>query len=118
MNRRIFIVWGGIILACCCLGGLGSAILVGCQKPSLTTHWEYKVLTVPAPDADPKANASVPVTEAALNPLGAQGWELVGSYEEENTVFPNFSADTKIVTGIESNVRPSQVVLLFKRPLP
>lgn len=49
-----------------------------------------------------------------LNKLGIKGWELVGVYLEMETAFPNFAlGDT--VQGLKSNVRPQDVVLLFKR---
>ncbi len=45
---------------------------------------------------------------------GAKGWELVTCYLEMETAFPNFG-DDKFVIGIKSNVRPSRLVLIFKR---
>lgn len=79
--------------------------------------WQYRVLYVPAPKAPNETGVTIKVDEAAMAAVGGDGWELVSSYEEYNTVFPNFSQDQKIVTGIESNVRPTQLVLIFKKPL-
>ena len=79
--------------------------------------WEYKVIYTPVPNTLNNVGAAATVDEVALATAGKDGWELASSYEEYNTVFPNFSADQKMVTGIESNVRPFQLVLLFKRPL-
>ena len=51
-----------------------------------------------------------------LNALGSDGWELVGTYSELETKFPNYGND-KYVTGIQSNVRTASIYLIFKRPL-
>lgn len=42
------------------------------------TRWEYKVWSEGV-----RARLSVPRFEADLNELGAEGWELVGSYADE-----------------------------------
>jgi hypothetical protein len=80
-------------------------------------QWQYKVVYVAAPKPSSDQPTSIKVDEAAMASAGGEGWELASSYVEYNTVFPNFSQDQKIVTGIESNVRPTQLVLLFKKPL-
>ena len=105
------------------LGIPAFALAFGACSPAIgpkvtPARWEYKTLSLQAANNDPQLRTTVTVDEAQLNALGTQGWRLVSSYEEYATVFPNFSADARIVTGIESNVRPTQVVLLFERPLP
>jgi len=99
------------------LVGLG-VLTLGCLG-SGPVQWEYKVITVESdlsrtgPDA--MSSFTVKVDEDTLNSLGLANWELVGSYVEHNTSFPNFGND-EYVTGIRPNVRPSAVVFIFKRP--
>ncbi len=83
--------------------------------------WEYKVLSTMAEGHSRTGSAalsyaSVTPSEGGLNELGLQGWELVASYLEMETAFPNFGKD-KYVTGLQSNVRPQRAVLLFRRQL-
>jgi len=42
--------------------------------------------------------------------------ELVDSYLEMETVHPNFG-DSRYVTGLQPNVRPQRLVLIFERPI-
>jgi hypothetical protein len=94
-------------------------LTVGCLS-SGPVQWEYKVITADSdlsrtgPDA--MSSFTVKVDDATLNELGMANGELVGSYVEHNTSFPNFGND-EYVTGIRPNVRPSAVVFTFKRPL-
>ena len=84
--------------------------------------WEYKTVNI-TPSANnsrtgtgaSEYNAITP-SETQLNTLGGEGWELVSSYLEMETAYPNFG-DEKYVTGIQPNIRPQSVVLLFKRPV-
>lgn len=84
--------------------------------------WEYKTVTVtPSTKSNRMGTGAgdfsiIEQSEEQLNELGADGWELVSSYLELETAFPNFG-DQKYVTGIQPNVRPQDVVLLFKRPV-
>lgn len=80
--------------------------------------WKYKILFVEAPakartGADALAVASIPLDEGQLDALGKEGWELVTSYIEDETSFPNLG-DTKYVTGLQPNVRPRRATLVFK----
>ena len=47
--------------------------------------------------------------------MGKEGWELVSTYTEVATVFPNFG-NSEYVTGIRENVRTNVVNFVFKRP--
>ncbi len=57
---------------------------------------------------------SVMELESKVKKLGKQGWELVDSFVENETVHPNFG-QSNLVLGLQPNVRPNRVVLLFKR---
>ena len=72
--------------------------------PSRTGSGAFKFTTI-----TPKAGQ--------LNALGAQGWEVVGSYLEMETAWPNFGS-AKYVTGLQPNVRPQRLVLVLQRRLP
>lgn len=85
-------------------------------------QWEYKVVTI-FPDqindrtGDGAGNfSSIQPSEADLNQLGSEGWELVTSYLEMETAYPNFGSE-EYVTGIQPNVRPQCVVFVYKRQL-
>ena len=86
--------------------------LLGCQN---NNKWEYKVLSFLPGDisADVDGTTTSP-NEDDLNKLGAEGWELAGTYLEMETVWPNFG-EKSYVTGIQPNVRPQRAVLIFKR---
>ena len=47
--------------------------------------------------------------------MGKEGWELVSTYTETATAFPNFG-NSDYVTGIRDNTRTSVVNFVFKRP--
>ena len=47
--------------------------------------------------------------------MGNDGWELVSTFTEVATAFPNFG-NSEYVTGIRENVRTSVVNFVFKRP--
>ena len=90
--------------------------LLGCKS---NEKWEYKVFSVSSEDynrtsKDAILASKVTPTESELNKLGQDGWELVTSYLEVETAFPNFG-DAKYVTGLQPNIRPQRAVLIFKR---
>lgn len=86
--------------------------------------WEYRVINVSPDVANDRGTTTVgalaanqiTVSDARLNALGLQGWELAGSYLEMETAFPNFG-DSEYVTGLRDNVRPQRLVLILKRPV-
>lgn len=100
--------------------------------PTAGQQWEYKRLVVEASfdsdlldaaienpgtfslltdDEDKKFNLS----EGELSRLGREGWELTASVPEMETAHPNFG-NSGYVTGLQANVRPSRLTLIFKRP--
>lgn len=60
--------------------------------------------------------ALVQIDEKELTKLGSQGWEVIGSYLEMETAYPNFG-DAKYVTGLQPNVRPQRLVLILRHRL-
>ncbi len=93
-----------------------STFLVGCSE-----KWEYKVVPVLSEghsrtDEGAGNFSSVNPSEAMLNKLGSEGWELSSSYLEMETAWMNFGK-SEYVTGLQPNIRPQRVVLVFKRRL-
>jgi len=91
----------------------------GCDK--MRTRYEYKVVSVGSEGhqrtgAAGGKYASVNVPESGLNEMGQDGWEMVSSYLEMETAWTNFGNEG-YVTGIQPNVRPQRVVMIFKRKI-
>lgn len=85
------------------------------------TRWQYMTLTFPSEGhdrtgAEAMKFASITPNMQQLSSLGAQGWEVVASYLELETAFPNFG-DDKFVTGLQPNVRPQRLVVILKHRL-
>jgi len=90
---------------------------IGCSSDN--SEWEYKTIYVSSEgwerDGSQAAKfASVTPSEDDLNILGKEGWELTTSYLEMETAWFNFGNDG-YVTGLQPNIRPQRVVLIFKR---
>lgn len=99
----------------------GISIKIG-QGTTNTQKWEYKTIKFYADTSNDRTGASalkyntITVSEAQLNKLGEDGWELVSSDMEMETAYPNFG-NNDYVTGIQPNVRPQCLTMVFKRPL-
>ena len=88
-------------------------------------RWEYKVVSFVAEspgvsemsrvDEGAAYVSAVNPTETTLDEMGQEGWEVVGSYLEMETAWPNFG-DPEYVIGLQPNVRPHRVVVILKRP--
>ncbi|EKQ57448.1 MULTISPECIES: DUF4177 domain-containing protein [unclassified Clostridium] len=84
--------------------------------------WEYKTMKILPETSNSRTGEgsaninTITPSEEQLNELGGDGWELVSSYLEMETAYPNFGND-KYVTGLQPNVRPQRLVLLLKRPV-
>jgi len=61
------------------------------------------------------SSASVLPSDSSLNKFGIDGWEIATSYLEMETVFPNLLASGDGVNGLQPNVRPQRLVVIFKR---
>jgi len=83
--------------------------------------WEYKVIEFYTEENNYRIGSgslnfnTINVNETELNRLGQDGWELVSSHLEMETAFPNFGNDS-YVNGIQPNIRPQKLVIIFKRP--
>ena len=90
-----------------------SLLLVSCGGNS---KWEYKVVKVAGIEGDNGIYGSMSFNDPSgqLNKLGEEGWEVVSSYTEENTVHPNFG-NAEYVTGLQPNTRTAVVNVVLKR---
>ncbi|MGE5411137.1 MAG: DUF4177 domain-containing protein [Clostridiales bacterium] len=91
-------------------------LILGVLFTSCKQNWEYKIITVKGTETenssfDPK---KFDVTDESLNLFGKEGWELVDVFETTETVHPNFG-NSEYVTGLQPNVRSSEINLVFKR---
>lgn len=92
-------------------------VFVAMLAASCSPKWEYKVLTIKGaeqssmPKFQPK---EFKVSNNSLNSYGEDGWELVDVYQTIETIHPNFG-DEEYVTGIQPNVRTSEINFVFKR---
>ncbi len=88
------------------------------SKPKFT----YKVINVQAQfDKGKTTNSdlnttSVNLKDEELSLLGNDGWELVGTFLEEETTHPNYG-NSSYVTGLQPNIRPQRAVMIFKKQL-
>lgn len=103
--------------------GLAVLVLGASLAPRIgpAPKWEYKVVAIGTEGLDRvDKGAALPHTIQigvdSLREYGDQGWELVVSFLEMETAFPNFGRG-EYVTGLQPNIRPQRLVLVFKRPL-
>lgn len=95
------------------------ALALGVACKAAPAHWEYQTVVTYSEGSERTGEAamkfaSVTPDIAKLNELGAEGWELVTSYLEMETAYPNFGSSNYVV-GLQPNVRPQRVVMIFKR---
>lgn len=82
--------------------------------------WEYKRVVFPS-NGDGRVGpgalryATVHLDEKLLSQLGAEGWEMVDTYLEMETAFPNLDENER-PKSFQPNVRPQSLTVLFKRP--
>lgn len=82
-------------------------------------RYEYKIVPVFADGGERRGEeamkfAAVTPNEADLTGLGSSGWEVVASYLEIETAWPNFG-NSDYVTGLQPNIRPQRLVLILRR---
>lgn len=83
--------------------------------------WEYKVVYLESTEIEEYIESDfnpkeVKLHESMINSYGENGWELVDTYLEMETSHPNYG-NSDYVTGLQPNVRPQRLVLIFKKPL-
>ncbi len=78
------------------------------------SKWEYKVVKISGEEVSEYQPCTFPDPSSALNNLGREGWELVSSYTETSSSFPNFG-NSKYVTGLRENVHTTTLNFVFKR---
>lgn len=112
-----------IVLVCIVIGLLAWNTFKSAPK------YAYKVISVQAQfnkggtesslnqkNASDLNSTSINLKDEELSLLGNEGWELVGTFLELETTHPNFGS-SEYVTGLQPNIRPQKVVLLFKKQL-
>jgi hypothetical protein len=107
----------GWVTICLLVLGLTLAVYLTLLRPS--PRWEYRVVSFHGEDhertgAAAALHASVTPDAKELAEIGKDGWEVVGSYLEMETAYPNFGR-SEYVTGLQPNVRPQRLVLLLGR---
>lgn len=86
-----------------------SICFMGCS-----TKWEYKTVNATKkPNSDFQSNI-IYLEGETLNTYGEEGWELISVMDQIETVHPNFG-NKDYVTGLQPNVRTSEITLIFKR---
>lgn len=99
-----------LLFVCCMI-----ATLASCGNKNQA--WEYKVIKVAGQDATIMEDYGPKVFEdqtQMLNKMGKDGWELVDTYTEIGSAFPNFG-NKDYVTGIRENTRTTVLNFIFKR---
>lgn len=90
-------------------------IVSSCEKDE---KWEYKVIRIEGNEGyngNYSDNFFVDPSYQ-LNVYGKDGWELVTSYTEIETVHPNFG-NKEYVTGLQPNTRTHRLNFVLKRKL-
>lgn len=89
------------------------------KQEAVTPKFEYRVVEFMTESNERTGTgalkySSIRVDEGQLQKLGEDGWELVNSFVENETAFPNFG-DSQYVTGIQPNIRPQRAIFIFKK---
>lgn len=108
----------GMIIIILLLVGLGLP-LWGTLRP--IPKWKYTKVVFYSEGNDRTGSgafkySSISINQTKLDEMGHAGWEMVAAYLEMETAFANFGNDG-YVTGLQPNIRPQSLVVLFKRPL-
>jgi hypothetical protein len=101
--------------------GFGFLFFQTMKRPQ---EWEYETMEILAASEAFSGSSgnlakldtrTIPDISARLKAMGLLEWELIDSFLENETAHPNFGAEN-LVTGLQPNVRPRKLVLIFKRP--
>lgn len=99
------------VLLICAL--LFSACMPTAKAPA---KWEYKIVKMSGQNYNDFVSLSFEDQTPMLNRMGKEGWELVSSFTEIETVHPNFG-NSEYVTGIRENTRTNVIAFVFKRQI-
>lgn len=112
-----------VVTVCAVVSAIALMILVASQvllwnDGRMGPRYEYKVLAVAAEGHERTGEAAMKFAtitpdDTQLSKLGAAGWELVGTYLEMETAYPNFGK-AEYVTGLQTNVRPQRLVMILR----
>ena len=99
-----------------------SETIIDLMRREMDVRYEYNVVAFSSEGnsrlgKEAAAFSTVTPSNEDLDKAGLAGWEVVTSYLEVETAFPNFG-DDKFVTGIQPNVRPQRLVVILRRRLP
>lgn len=110
--------WAKILLLLAIFGSIAVVVF-----PS--RKWEYRVEYVNAElphgmigeteNHKSLSSSFITIDTGRFDALGKQGWELVSTSLEEETIHPNFG-NVDYVTGLQPNIRPQRLICIFKRP--
>jgi hypothetical protein len=116
-------VRGLVVSICAVVSTLALLALVGVHllESRQEPRYEYKIVTVESEGHARTGEAAMKFTsitpnEKELSKLGDAGWEVVGTYLEMETAYPNFGK-AEYVTGLQPNVRPQRVVMILRHRL-
>lgn len=62
------------------------------------------------------AYTTIEINQEELIKMGNEGWEIATSYLENETAWPNFG-NSDYVLGLQPNIRPQKLVVVFKREI-
>ena len=90
--------------------------VVGLSSCQGNGKWEYKIIKIAGSAGSNGDYGGMQFSDPSLqlNKLGEEGWEVISTYTEENTVHPNFG-NAEYVTGLQPNTRTEVVNFVLKR---
>lgn len=96
-----------------------TTLIISISSFILPNRWEYQTVEFPGTGISRTGSlalsaSTIKIDSSRLNAMGEQGWELVDSFVEVETAFPNFGKE-EYVAGLRENIRPQKAVLIFKR---
>jgi len=96
--------------------------IVELMKAEQNVRYEYDIVYFSSEGNDRMGEeamkfSTITPSVADLDRRGAAGWEIVTSYLEMETAYPNFGND-KYVAGLQPNIRPQRLVVVFRRRSP
>jgi hypothetical protein len=120
--KRLKIILLFLVICISCFGQNRTRTNTSTNTNNTTSQrvtWEYKIISSNNHynDDDTKEGPwFISNQELMLNKMGIEGWELVSTYTEIATAFPNFDWRDNYISGIRSNTRTTVINFVFKRP--